>query len=71
MDELIKLITDKVGITPDKAQLAVQLVMTHLKGKAPALSNQLDSLMGGGEAASGGLGDVAGKLGGLMGGGKG
>lgn len=67
MDELIKLIADKVGITPDKAQLAVQLVMTHLKGKAPALSGQLDSLVGG-ETSGSGLGDVAGKLGGLLGG---
>ena len=49
MDELITLIADKVGITPDKAQIAVQLVMTHLKGKAPALSSQLDGLMGGGQ----------------------
>jgi len=71
MDELIKLISDKVGVTPDKAQLAVQLVMTHIKGKAPALSSQLDGLMAGGDAAGGGLGDVASKLGGLMGGGKG
>jgi hypothetical protein len=41
----------------------------HIKGKAPALSGQIDSLMSGGAAsAAGGLGDVAGKLGGLMGG---
>ena len=71
MDELIKLISEKVGVTPDKAQVAVQLVMTHIKGKAPALSSQLDGLMGGGAAAGGGLGDVASKLGGLMGGGQG
>ena len=32
-----------------------------------SISSQLDGLMGG-EAAAGGLGDVAGKLGGLMGG---
>ena len=68
MDELIKLITDKVGITPDKAQLAVQLVMTHIKGKAPALSSQLDSLVGGEAPGGGGIGAVAGKLGGLLGG---
>ena len=67
MDELIKLISSQVGITPDKAQLAVQLVVSHIKGKVPALSGQLDGVMGG-EAAAGGLGDVAGKLGGLMGG---
>ena len=67
MDELIKLISSQIGVTPDKAQIAVQLVMNHIKGKAPALSSQLDGLMSGG-AAAGGLGDVASKLGGLMGG---
>lgn len=67
MDELINQISSKIGVTPDKAQMAVQLVMSHIKGKAPALSSQLDGLMSG-QAAGGGLGDVAGKLGGLMGG---
>jgi hypothetical protein len=47
MDELIKLMSSQVGITPDKAQPAVQLVMSHIKGKVPALSGQLDGLMGG------------------------
>ena len=67
MDELVKQISNKVGVTPDKAQMVVELVLNHLKSKAPALSGQLDSLMSGG-TASGGLGDVAGRLGGLMGG---
>ena len=67
MEELIKQISDKIGVTPDKAQVALQLVLTHIKGKAPALSSQLDGLMSGGGAA-GGLGDIAGKLSGLTGG---
>ena len=67
MDELIKLLSDKVGLTPDKAQVAVQLVLSHIKGKAPALSGQLDSLLSGGGS---GLGDVASGLGNLMGGKK-
>ncbi len=29
MDELIKLISSQVGVTPDKAQLAVQLGMSQ------------------------------------------
>jgi hypothetical protein len=69
MDELIKMLSDKLGVSPDKASMAVQLIANHLKQKAPALSGQIDSLLAGGEsAASGGLGDVASKLGGLMGG---
>ena len=47
--------------------MAVNLVVNHVKGKAPALSGQLDGLLGGGGGAAG-LGDVASKLGGLMGG---
>ncbi len=65
MDELIALITEKVGLPQDKAQMAVDLVINHLKGKAPALSGQLDSLLAGG---AGGLGSVASGLGGLVGG---
>ena len=67
MEELIKLVSDKAGLTPDKAQMAVQVILSHLKSKAPALSGQLDSLVGGGSA---GLGDVASGLGGMLGGKK-
>ena len=68
MDELIKLISEKVGVTPDKASMAVQLIVSHLKSKAPALSGQIDGLLSGGGASAGGLGDMASKLGDLMGG---
>ena len=72
MDELIKLVSEKVGLTPDKAKMAVEVVVGHLKGKAPALSGQLDGLLAGGEgglgsaasglaSAAGGLGDMFGK----------
>jgi len=66
MDELIAMISDKLGVTPDKASIAVNLLVNYIKGKAPALSGELDGLLGGGGAA--GLGDVASTLGGLMGG---
>jgi hypothetical protein len=64
VDELIKLVSDKVGLTPDKAKMAVDVVIGHIKGKAPALSGQLDGLLKGG---GGGLGSAADKLGGLLG----
>jgi hypothetical protein len=71
MDELIKLVSDKVGLTPDKAKMAVDVVMNHIKGKAPALSGQLDGLMKGGAgglgSAASGLADAAGGLGGMLG----
>ena len=69
MDELIAMISEKLGVTPDKASMAVNLVVNHIKGQAPALSGQLDGLLGGGGGAAG-LGDAASKLGGLMGGQK-
>jgi len=72
MDELVKLVTDKVGISPDQAQKAVATVMGFLKDKLPApLGEQLDKVMAGGAGGSGGLGDMAGAaesaLGGLFG----
>ena len=51
----------------DKAQMAVEVVLTHIKGKFPALSGQIDSLVAGGGAAKG-LGGIAGGLGGMLGG---
>lgn len=63
MDEIVNLISQQVGIPADKAQMAVNLVLTHLKSKAPALSGPLDKVLAGGDA--GGLGDLAGGLGGL------
>ena len=67
MDELIKLVGEKAGLAPDKAQMVVELVVNHLKGKAPALGGQLDNLLAGG---SGGVGDMVSGLGGLLGGKK-
>jgi hypothetical protein len=66
MDELVKMVADKVGLPHDKAQMAVQVVIDQLKKQAPALSSQIDSLVSGG----GGLGGLARGLGGLMGGQK-
>jgi hypothetical protein len=72
MDELVKLVTDKVGISPDQAQKAVTTVVGFLKDKLPGpLGEQLDKLVAGGAGGSGGLGDMTGAaesaLGGLFG----
>jgi len=32
------MIPSQLGVTPDKAQIAVQLVISHIKGKALTLS---------------------------------
>jgi uncharacterized protein (DUF2267 family) len=69
MDELVKLVTDKVGISPDQAQKAVTVVMGFLKERLPApLAGELDKVLAGG--TSGSAGAVAGAaesaLGGLF-----
>ena len=66
MDEIVKLVMQQVGLPADKAQLAVTVVLNHLKTKIPALAGPLSSLTAGGDAGGApGLADVAGKLGGL------
>ena len=71
MDELIKSVTAKAGVSEEQAKKAVQSVVEFLKAKFPAIGGQLESLMqGGGGGGGGGLGDIAGKIGGMLGGGK-
>jgi uncharacterized protein (DUF2267 family) len=64
MDELIKQVTQKTGISKEQAQVAVQTVITFLKDKLPApIAGQIDGILGGG----GSVQDMAGKVGGLFG----
>jgi hypothetical protein len=66
MDELVKLVASKLGVTEDKAKVAVEVVAGFLKKNLPApLVSQIDAVLGG----SGGLADKAkGLLKGLGGG---
>lgn len=67
MDQLIKMVSDKAGISPEQAQTAVHHVMEFVKDKVPGgLGSHLEGLLSG--SGSGGLGDIASKLGGLLGG---
>jgi hypothetical protein len=69
VDELVKLVTEKVGISPEQAQKAVNTVMGFLKEKLPApLAGQLDKFAAGEAGGLGGLGDLAGKAEGALGG---
>ncbi len=77
MDELVKQITERTGISAAQAQTAVDTVLGFLKNRLPAsLAGQLDALIGGGANVAGDLagtaGDVAGNvlggLGGMLGG---
>lgn len=63
MNELIKLVSQKTGISEDQANMAVQTVLDFIKQKLPApITSQIDGLLSGS-----GLGDVAKGLGGLFG----
>jgi nucleoid DNA-binding protein len=65
MDELVKMVTQKTGISQDQARQAIDVVMNYLKGKLPAnMSSMLDSVMKG-QAPN--MGDVQSGLGGMFG----
>ena len=74
MEELIRQVAERTGISEAQAQTAVTTVLGFLKGRLPEpLAGHLDSFLGGGaggDAPAGGLGDVLGGLGGMLGGNK-
>jgi hypothetical protein len=62
LDELVKLVAKKVGISEDQARQAVTMVVDFLKKRLPApIAAQIDGLLSGG-----GMPDIS-KLGGLFG----
>ncbi len=56
MEQLIKMVADKTGISPDQAKGAVDTVLGFLKDKIPGIGGQIDGIMGG---DVGGLADMA------------
>ena len=68
MDELIKRVTEKAGISEEQARTAVNTVTGFLKEKLPApIAGQIDNLMSGAGGVTDKLGGVAAKVGGLFG----
>jgi hypothetical protein len=66
MDELIKLVVAKTGISEPMAKVAVETVLSFLKTKLPApVASQIDGLIAGG-AGGLDLGSIGGALGGLF-----
>ena len=52
MDELVKLVSQKTGLAPDMAKVAVETVIGFLKQKLPApIAGQIDGVLGGPGAA--------------------
>lgn len=67
MEELIRQVTERTGISEAQAQTAVITVIGFLKGRLPEpLAGHLDGFLGGGAAGGGGGADLGG-LGGLGG----
>lgn len=68
MNEIVQQIVQRVGIPEDKARMAAQVVIEHLKGKLPAsVSGQFDSYLSGGDDVTNRLGS---SISGMMGGKK-
>jgi hypothetical protein len=67
VEELIKRITEKTGISEDQARSAINTVSGYLKEKLPApIAGQVDNILSGG-GASDTLGNAASKMGGIFG----
>ena len=68
MDELIKQVVSKTGISEDQARTAVTTVLGFVKDKLPApIASQIDTaITGEGGGVGGTLGDLASKAGGLL-----
>jgi hypothetical protein len=69
MEELIKMVTQKVGISEAQAKSAVETVVSFLKDKMPAgIGSQVESFIGGNAGSAGGVIDsIKDKIGGLLG----
>ena len=64
MEELIKQVSAKAGISEDQARSAVNTVLDFVKTRLPEpIAGQIDNVIGGG---AGVVGDIANKVGGLF-----
>jgi hypothetical protein len=60
MDELVQELSQKTGLSPEKSQEVVNVVITHLKARLPEpLANGLDSLWAGNSAGGENLAEKA------------
>jgi uncharacterized protein (DUF2267 family) len=68
MDELVKMVAQKVGITEAQAKQAVGIVLSFLKDRLPEpMAGQVDAVLEGDLSGLGNLADLAGGLGGMFG----
>lgn len=65
MDELINMVAQKTGLTPDKARTAVDTVIGFLKDRVPApIASQLEGALSGKPSS---IGDLTKGISGMMG----
>jgi uncharacterized protein (DUF2267 family) len=69
MDELIKKVSERTGLSEDKAKTAVDTVVSFLKERLPApIAGHVDSALGSaGGAVADKAGDIIGGIGGMFG----
>ncbi|MBK8805513.1 MAG: DUF2267 domain-containing protein [Bacteroidales bacterium] len=71
MEVLVKLVSEKAGISEAQAKMAIQMVTSFLKDKMPAgIGNQVESFIGGSSKAGSSndmLGGITDSLGGMFG----
>lgn len=66
MEEVIKQVVEKTGISEDQARTAVNTVVSFLKSKLPAsIAGQIDNLTSG-QSGGEGPSDLASKAGGFL-----
>ncbi|MDM8518526.1 hypothetical protein QUF64_00660 [Anaerolineales bacterium HSG6] len=64
MDELVKLVSEKTGLSEEMSKTAVETVLEYLKEKLPApIASQIDGVLENGDAAGG----LSSALGGMFG----
>lgn len=68
MEELIKQVSARAGISEDQARSAVNTVVDFLKDRLPEpIAGQLENVMSGeGGGIGGAVGDIANKVGGIF-----
>jgi uncharacterized protein (DUF2267 family) len=67
MDEIIKMVAQRTGLSEDKARQAVDTVVSQLKQRLPGpVASQIDAALAGGGSA-GGIADAAKAASGILG----
>lgn len=68
MENIIKMVAEKAGISEAQATTAVNAVVSFLKDKMPGgIGNQVDSFLQGGGSSGDMMGDLKDKVGGMFG----